>query len=179
MNSLEVEIRHAQDRLNSQLNNISGIRQEVYVNLMYYVIIVASMIFCTYIILADLYRTLKSHNENNKRMKQSAATKEKQFNDDYVYPPPHSYERNITNEIIKNLQETDQGIKSSLSAIKNFNKRHDIDSAFYTKTGVRSLTTDDNYMYEKNVNDNFWSMIFEKPTYHSILNSDPRNYIYF
>lgn len=179
MNSLEIEIRHAQDRLNSQLNNISGIRQEAYINLMYYVIIVSSMIFCAYVILADLYRTLKSYNENDKRMKKSVAAKQKQFNDDYAYSPPYSYERNITKEIIKNLQETDEGIKSSLSPIKNFNKRHDIDSAFYTKTGVRSLTTDDNYVYEKKVNNNYWSMIFEKPNYHSILNSDPRNYIYF
>lgn len=102
-----------------------------------------------------------------------------QYDDDYVYSAPHFYEKSINRAIMNNLQGTDNNMKANLSPIKNFKRQNNIDSAFYTKTGVRSLTNDDNYIYEKNVKNNFWDLIFEKPKYHSILNSDPRNYIAF
>lgn len=175
MNSLEIEIRHAQDRLNSQLNNISGIRKQVYVNLLYYMLIVSSMILCAYVILADLYRTLKNHNRTNQRIRlrwQTNMFSSENHDDDYLYPTGEALNKNINNEIIKNLKRTNTDLTQNLANIKNFNKKINIDYAQHNQVDLRSLTNDDDYLYNP-IKNNFWEMLFERPTFHSILNSNP------
>lgn len=184
MNALEVEIRHAQDRLNAQLSSISGIKQQVYVNLIYYVIIVCSMIFCACIILADLYRILQAHHQNTKRVEAAENNYKRLFvngenhGDNYVYPVSDNLNINMSKEILKNLKQTDANIIDNMEYLKKFREKHNMNHTLFVRTDPKSLVNDDNYVYEPGNND-FWSMIFERPTYHSILNSDPRNYIEF
>jgi len=184
MNALEVEIRHAQDRLNAQLNSISGIKQQVYVNLIYYVMIVCSMVFCAYIILADLYRILQAHHGNTKRVEAAENSYKRLFRngehhgDNYVYPVSDNFKKNMSKEILKNLKQTDANIMDNMEYLKKFREKHNMNHTLFVRTDPKSLVNDDNYVYESGKN-NFWEMIFERPTYHSILNSDPRNYIEF
>lgn len=177
LSPLQLEIKLAQDTLNKRLDEIGNLKQDAYVNIFYYIIIVGAMLALTYVILSDMWRVLRDYEDSNKVPTPMQERKNAGDTDDYVYEPPADTNANISKEIVDSLKDTDANIKEHMRPITEFKARHDLDAALYTKTGVGTLSPrDDSYAYDPDrAGDGYWSMLFQKPVYHSVLNSDPRH----
>jgi hypothetical protein len=179
LNKVQLEIRFAQEKLNQRLDEIADIRQDAYISILYYVIIVGTMLFFAYIILYDMWNVLKRYEDKKKIEVPKAKSDHEQEMDDYSYDEDRSDIQNYKRTITTNLKTADERIDKRLRPLKSFRKRHDLDDKRYVKSTVMSLSEkDDDYEFTKPSGDSVWSMLFQKPTYHTVLNSDPHNYVY-
>ena len=174
LNSLQIEIKTAQDKLTKRLNEIGNIRRQSYSRIMYYIVIVLAMIFFAYIILKDLYRVLKTHEENTEVAQEDTAVST--TDDDYVYIDDTDYARRISQKLINTLEVSNDNIKTTFQPLVDFRERNKLDTKLYTRTNAHTLGPDDDtYTYDKSAGASFWSMLFERPGYYSMVNADPRN----
>lgn len=172
LNSLQIEIKSAQDKLNKRLNEIGNLRIQTYTRILYYIIIVLSMMFFAYIILRDIYRVLKLH-ENNTNVIENTP---KITDDEYDYSTNTNYARKLSSQILNTLDTSNQSIKTTFQPLLDFRERNKLDKTLYTRTNAHTLgPDDDSYKYDKKAGASFWSMLFEKPQYYSMVNADPRN----
>ena len=176
LNSLQIEIKAAQAKLTKRLNEIGNIRRQSYSRIMYYIIIVLAMIFFAYIILKDLYRVLKTYQDNALVGEENNDNTTHGIDDDYVYIYDTDYARKISQQLIKTLDSSNENIKTTFQPLVDFRERNKLDTKLYTRTNTHTLGPDDDtYTYDKKAGASFWSMLFERPGYYSMVNADPRN----
>lgn len=169
--NIQSEIKRAQNDLNKSLEEIGNIRKQTYVRIFYYILIILAMFAFAYIVLSDVYTTLKNYADN----KQDDAPTPNI--DDYVYVTDDDSKKSISASILSELQTADSNVKATFDPLLEFRARHNLDNSLYTRVNPKSLGTDDDtYKYDlEKPSTSFWSMLFDKPTYYSIVNADPRN----
>jgi hypothetical protein len=64
-------IKYYENKLNKKLGEIGAIKNDVYMDMFYYIVIVGIMCFFVYIILLDLYTVVKLHSIQNQDSKSS------------------------------------------------------------------------------------------------------------
>ena len=173
LNSLQIEIKSAQSKLTKRLNEIGNIRRQTYTRIFYYIVIVLAMIFFAYVILRDVYRVLTLYYSNNPSV---GTAKVAADDDDNEYPADGDNARSISRQVLNGLDVANTNIETTFKPLVDFRERNNLRKTLFTRANNHTLgNEDDTYVYDGKDGASFWSMLFEKPGYYSIVNSDPRN----
>jgi hypothetical protein len=164
-------IKYYENKLNKKLGEIGAIKNDVYMDMFYYIIIVGIMCFFVYIILSDLYTVVKLHSVQNQDSK-SSQSKYNIFEDNNTYDNDNDNDKNSSMYILQSLNNQDDNINKEFEDLLLFKNENKLDATLYTDASVKSISSDfDDYKYPKRRNEsNFFSMLFERPKHASLVN---------
>ena len=168
-------IADVREKLMDKIDSITKIKNDGYIDIIFYVFIVGIMGFFLYIILNDIYRTLKFHeqqNDDSKRTSYGKNSKSLLLLDDNNYDDGNVSVNN--NESIKSsLDFKQRELETEFQDIREFKSKNKLDNNLYTSIDTKVINREnDNYDYPKEKNKTgFWNLMFSKPKYHSITNN--------
>jgi hypothetical protein len=181
-NSLLESINDVREKINKKVEDIANIEANTYVDLIFYILIVGIMCFFLYIIIDDLYKTLKFYYKQNDDSQQTSYRKSKATHiDDNEYQ--FDFESSVnSNKFIKdNLEKGNRVLNSDLHELKQFKKKNKIDHNTYASIDTKTINhLNDNYVYNDNKNvTSFWNTMFKKPKYPSVTNNSSGGFFEF
>ena len=175
-------IEAIREKINGKVDEISTIEANTYVDLIFYIIIVGIMCFFLYIVIYDLYRTLKFYYQQNEDSKRTSYRKSKSATvDDNEYQPEDVDNVNRNEYIQESLEKSNDILQSEMHDLKMFKKKNQMDYNTYASIDTKNINhINDNYEYDskKNVT-SFWNMIFQKPKYPSVTNNSAGGFFEF
>jgi hypothetical protein len=181
-NKLLDETKRIREKINKKVEEIANIEANTYVDLIFYIIIVGIMCFFLYIIIYDLYRTLKFYYQQNDDSKHTSYRKNKSATaDDNEYKLDDENKFNSNEYIKESLEKSNSVLNSDLHELKQFKKKNNIDFNTYASIDTKNINhLNDNYVYDdsKNVT-SFWNTIFKKPKYPSVTNNSAGGFFEF
>ena len=167
-----------------KLNELDEIKQDAYLDIFYYMIVVGVMCFFIYIILSDLYKVIKLHsiqNEDSLQMFKSTSpksSKSKMYNDDNDFEIDFMDEVNRNKQIIDSLSKSQMSIYNGMKDMIDFKKENNLDGLEINVDENNISDKHDNWNYPiKRKDTNFWNMIFEQPKHYSMVNNSGGEYI--
>jgi len=173
--TLLYQIADVREKLMNKIDAIGKIKNDGYIDMLFYIIIVGIMLFFLYIILNDIYYTLKFHqlqNEDSKRTSYGVNSKSRTLLDDNEFDD--NYVTINNNESIKNsLDFKQKELELEFQDIRDFKFKNKLDNNLYTSIDTKVINKEnDNYNYPKEKNKtNFWNLMFNKPKYYNITNN--------
>lgn len=166
-----------------KIETVSQIKSEGYIDLIYYFVIVGIMMFFLYILLADVYKTLKFYkqqNEDSSRTSYGSNSKSKTYFDDNEYDSKYDT-INYTESISRNLNVNNQELENEFDRLLRFKSKNNLDTNLYASIDTKVISREnDDYDYPKEKNNtSYWSLLFEKPKYPSITNNSDGSFFEF
>lgn len=177
------QITNIREKLMDKIDSIAQIKSDGYIDMIYYFVIVGIMCFFIYIILNDIYNTLKFHkqqNEDSKRRSYGVNSNSGRLLDDNEYDDSHQSINNNKN-IESSLDFNQRELEAEFEDLRNFKFKNKLDNNLYTSIDTKVINREnDNYEYPKEKNNtSFWNLMFEKPKYHSITNNTDGGFFEF
>jgi hypothetical protein len=170
----------AQQKLLKKLNEISDIKQDAYLDIFYYIIVVGIMSFFVYIILSDLYKILKLHSiqSNDSKKMFESKSKAKILNDDNEYEIDFNEGMNKNKELLDGLTKANMAVYNKFNNLIQFKAENHLDNLEIdvNENNINSKNDDWNYPVKRK-DSSFWSMIFEKPKHYSLVNNSDSAFI--
>jgi hypothetical protein len=177
------QIANIRERLMDKIDSIAKIKSDGYIDMIYYFIIVSIMCFFVYIILSDIYKTLKFHkqqNEDSKRTSYGVNSNSGRLLDDNEYDDGH-ISINDNKNIKSSLDFNQRELETELKDLRDFKYKNKLDNNLYTSIDTKVINREnDNYEYPKEKNKtSFLNLMFEKPKYHRITNNTDGGFFEF
>lgn len=170
----------SQQKLLKKLNEISDIKQDAYLDIFYYIIVVGVMSFFVYIILSDLYKILKLHSiqSNDSKKMFESKSKAKILNDDNEYEIDFNEGMNKNKELLDGLTKANMAVYNKFNNLIQFKTENHLDNLEIdvNENNINSKNDDWNYPVKRK-DSSFWSMIFEKPKHYSLVNNSDSAFI--
>jgi hypothetical protein len=178
------KIEKIKQKLIDKTASIQEVANSSYVDIIYYIFTVGIMCFFLYVVLSDMYKTLKFHSYQNEDSKRTSFGKNKQKtnNDNNDFNIEGVPFKNSNEFIQKNLQKQNVNLEAQFKDLQEFKLKSKIDPKVYTSISPRNISaTFDNYDYSKNTkrNSSFWDLLFKKPKYPSITNESNGSFFEF
>lgn len=168
------------EKLLNKVNEISSIKQDAYLDIFNYMVVVGVMSFFVYIILSDLYKILKLHTVQSNDSKQMFASKSKAkiLNDNNEYEIDFSEGMNKNKELLDGLTKANMAVYNKFDNLIKFKAENHLDTleVDVNENNINSKNDDWNYPVKRK-NTSFWSMIFEKPKHYSLVNNSDSAFI--
>lgn len=181
-NDLLDRISNTKQKLQNKLNEINDITTNVYYDILYYIIIVSIMFFFLYVILSDLYKTLKIYESQNEDTKRMSFRKSKNVNDDDNEYPDNNINTKNTNAFVRDgIDKRNSIIFDEMEKLIKFKAENNLDKDFKADIDISTLQSEkDDYLYpNKKKDSSFWNMLFEKPKHYSMVNDSQGGYFNF
>ena len=169
------QIADVREKLMDKIDSIAKIKSDGYIDMVFYIVIVGIMGFFLYIVMNDIYNTLKFHNQQNEDSKRTSYgnnSKSRSRLDNNEYDDGYVTVNN--NENIKSsLDFKQKELETEFQDIREFKSKNKLDNNLYTSIDTKVINREnDNYDYPKEKNKTgFWNLMFNKPKYHSITNN--------
>lgn len=178
-------IQESRKKLQKKLNDVDEIVSNIYFDFFYYFIIIGIMMFFLYIILGDLYKTLKLYNVQNEDTKRTSFRKNSKksiYQDDNEYIRDDDISINVNSYIQDGFSRRNKSFMDEFDKLLNFKVENKIDDKIHTgdinTTSIYSKFDDYEYSSKKK-NSSFWNMLFEKPKHHSLVNNSEGGFFEF
>ena len=177
------EIQKTRERMSMKLEELASIQTDSYGDLVYYFVIVGIMCFFLYIVLNDIYKTLKFFNMQNEDSRRSSykLPKHKEFtNDNYNYDNTKYNMINSNMSIRQSLENSQEELEKEFQDILEFKDKQNLDNTLKTSITTKVINHEnDNYIYNntKTPKDTFWNSIFKKSKYPSVVNNADGHYL--
>lgn len=169
-----------QQKLHNKLKEITDIKQDAYLDIFYYIIVVGIMCFFVYIILSDLYKILKLHSiqSNDSKKMFESKSKAKILNDDNEYEIDFNESMNKNKELLDGLTKANTAVYNKFNNLVQFKAENHLDSLDIdvNENNISSKNDDWNYPVKRK-DSSFWNMIFEKPKHYSLVNNSDSAFI--
>ena len=178
-------IQQSKLKLQKKLNDVDNVVSNIYFDFFYYFIIVGIMMFFLYIILRDLYKTLKLYDIQNEDTKRTSFRKNANasiYQDDNEYAIDDNTNININSYIQDGFSRRNKTFFGEFEKLLKFKAENHLDDTNH----VGDINTNsihpkfDNYEYTtKKKNSSYWNMLFEKPKHHSLVNNSEGGFFEF
>ena len=169
-----------QQKLQKKLKEITDIKQDAYLDIFYYIIVVGVMSFFVYIILSDLYKILKLHSiqSNDSKKMFESKSKAKILNDDNEYEIDFNEGMNKNKKLLDGLTKANMAVYNKFNNLIQFKAENHLDNLEIdvNENNISSKNDDWNYPVKRK-DSSFWSMIFEKPKHYSLVNNSDSTFI--
>jgi hypothetical protein len=175
-------INKIKNKLIDKTAKIQEVANESYVDIIYYIFTVSIMCFFLYVVLADIYKTLKFYsyqNEDSQRTSFGKSTRTNQDDNDFnIEGIPF---KNSNNFIKKNLDKQQNNLEFKFKDLKSFKVKNNIDPRIHASISPKNISSKyDDYEYEnKKTNSSFWDLLFKKPKYPSMTNESSGSFFEF
>ena len=119
-----------QQKLQKKLKEITDIKQDAYLDIFYYIIVVGVMSFFVYIILSDLYKILKLHSiqSNDSKKMFESKSKAKILNDDNEYEIDFNEGMNKNKELLDGLTKANMAVYNKFNNLIQFKAENHLDN---------------------------------------------------
>jgi len=177
------EIQKTRERITLKLEELASIQTDSYTDLMYYFVIVGIMCFFLYIVLNDVYRTLKFFNMQNEDSKRSSYTlpKHKELtNDNNNYDNDKYNLINSNMSIRQSLNNSQEELENKFRDLLEFKEKQNLDNTLKTSISTKVINHEnDNYIYDntKTPKGTFWNSLFKKSKYPTVVNNADGHYL--
>lgn len=144
-----------------------------------YIIVILVISFFIYIILKDLYQSLKVHYMNTSipNAKKSMFSNQASHDDDNVFGSDDYRNTNWTESIKHMMDKKNKILEDEFDIIRKFKKINNLPSELHTSIGIANIKdADDEYEYTKKNGASFAETLFKKPKHHQYINNT--NYRY-
>ena len=144
-----------------------------------YIIVILVISFFIYIILKDLYKSLKVHYMNTSipKAKKSMFSNQASHDDDNVFGSDDYRNTNWTESIKHMMDKKNKILEDEFDIIRKFKKINNLPSELNTSIGIANIKdADDDYEYTKKNGTSFAETLFKKPKHHQYINNT--NYRY-
>jgi hypothetical protein len=144
-----------------------------------YIIVILVVSFFIYIILKDLYKSLKVHYMNTSipKAKKSMFSNQASHDDDNVFGSDDYRNTNWTESIKHMMDKKNKILEDEFDIIRKFKKINNLPSELNTSIGIANIKdADDDYEYTKKNGTSFAETLFKKPKHHQYINNT--NYRY-
>lgn len=171
-------IEKATKRLNDKIENLEEVTKNSYFDLAYYFVTVGICFWFVYILLKDIYRTLKLHNvqtDDFKRVQARSSGSPQRFmdNNDYEF---EEQSFNTDSYIKQSSQNNSLNIMKKLGNVINFKETNNINGGTFEYADVNTNSIDpkyDNYAYPAKQNESsFWNVLLNKPKHYGMVNNN-------
>ena len=144
-----------------------------------YIIVILVISFFIYIILKDLYQSLKVHYMNTSipKAKKSMFSNQASHDDDNVFGSDDYRNTNWTESIKHMMDKKNKILEDEFDIIRKFKRINNLPSELNTSIGIANIKdADDDYEYTKKNGTSFAETLFKKPKHHQYINNT--NYRY-
>lgn len=178
------QIEKSRNNVSKKLNELINIKNESYIDLVYYIIIVGIMCFFVYIVLNDMYKTLKFYqlqNQDIQSARKPAYLNERDLNrDENEFTPKNESNPNFNLSVQSSLENSQQELERNFDQLLKFKKEHDIDDSLKTSISTKVINhINDDYIYDTSLpsKSSFWNSLFKKSKYPSVVNNADGSYL--
>jgi len=144
-----------------------------------YIIVILVVSFFIYIILKDLYKSLKVHYMNTSipKAKKSMFSNQASHDDDNVFGSDDYRNTNWTESIKHMMDKKNKILEDEFDIIRKFKKINNLPSELNTSIGIANIKdADDDYEYTKKNGTSFAETLFKKPKHHQYINNTDYRY---
>jgi hypothetical protein len=145
-----------------------------------YIIVILIVSFFIYIILKDLYKSLKIHymHASIPKTKKNMFSNQASHDDDNVFRSNDYRNTNWTNSIKYMMDEKNKILEDEFDIIRKFKKINNLPSELNTSIGIANIKdADDDYEYTKKNGTSFAETLFQKPKHHQYINNTDYRYM--
>jgi hypothetical protein len=144
-----------------------------------YIIVVLIISFFIFIILKDLYRSLKLYYSNIRipKVKMNMFDGKTSYNDDNQFDSNDYRNNNWTESIKYMMDKKNQVLEDEFSIIREFKEINKLPSDLHTSISIANIKdSDDEYEYNKKDGQSFVEALFTKPKHYKYLNNSDFRY---
>lgn len=144
-----------------------------------YIIVILVVSFFIYIILKDLYKSLKVHYMNTSipKAKKNMFSNQASHDDDNVFGSDGYRNTNWTESIKHMMDKKNKILEDEFDIIRKFKKINNLPSELNTSIGIANIKdADDDYEYTKKNGTSFAETLFKKPKHHQYINNTDYRY---
>jgi DNA-binding transcriptional MerR regulator len=176
-------INKVKQKLIAKTATIQEVANSSYVDIIYYIFTVSIMCFFLYVVLSDIYKTIKLHNKQNSDSKGTDYQKNKRnlMSDDNDFTIEGEVFKNNNELVQSNLSKHNDELEENLKELSDFKNRNKLDPKVYTSITSKNISAEyDNYEYKtQKQSSSFWDLLFKKPKYPSITNESSGSFFAF